>query len=332
MKKLIFSVSIILTLAMIYPSRLYATCTFLNGAKTGDLSVNFPEVIIQKNTPVGTVLASITLDVAAHTNAIGLADNTLSFLHCYSENGLRWGDSNFKTIMYNGVEMLDSGVEGVAINIHPYSGDSRLQWKFPPEYNTRIPAGFNIGAINYGGVTFELIKIKSNTGSGMISGGDLVRASVTNKFYLFNYRLVPSRIITDSCTVNTNSVIVNLGDIGRREFNGIGSTAAEKEFIISLDCDKNARVNISINGEVDPSLNDQTVLSLANYGNSSVASGIGIQILRDNNPIELNRTMLLKVAGGGYEYFILKARYYQTKNTITSGKANSSVTFSITYD
>lgn len=320
---------IFLALCLMCVLQARAACSIKNGALINSfIYLNFPDLVIQKDVPVGSVLAKVDADITSHANAIGVPAVT-DFISCTS-GSLRVAETSYGKVNYNGVQMLDTSIPGVAIRVTHYGGTGKLPWSFPPG-NTFNFTG-NVSPQDYGGVTFELIKTAMVTGSGKIPSGYLMRFSSFNQYYLFNYRLTSSNITTVSCTVMTPAIDVTFGDVEKREFNGIGSAAAEKEFQLKTDCDSGARINVSLNGDINPDANDPAILSLQNYGDDSVADGVGIQILQNSLPVKLNQQFFLKDSAGGVESFSFKARYYQTKGVVTSGKANAVLTFSVTYN
>lgn len=306
-----------------------AACTMKNGALINSLiTLNFPDLVIQKDVPVGSVLAKVDANIAMHASAVGVPA-TYDFISC-SSGTLKFAESSYSKLNYNGSQMLSSGIPGIAIKVSHYGGTGKLPWSFPPD--TILSFKDSLSPQDYGGVTFELIKTDSTTGSGTIPAGYLLRFSSYNQYYLFNYRLTSSRITTVSCSVLTPVIEVGFGDVERRAFGGVGTTVSERNFEIVTNCDSGAIVNISLNGTVNPDLNDGAILSLQNYGDSSVADGVGIQILQGANPVQLNNSFVLKQSTGGVENFPFKARYYQTKANIAPGKANAVLTFSVTYN
>jgi len=305
----------------------HAACSFLSGAKTGSINIQMPDLVVQRDTPVGTVLAMKALDVATHSAAVGTAGN---FLKCESGDRVKYGDSNFSAVNYNGIAMLDSGIQGISIRLKPYSGDQKFQWAYPP--TTVNPFSGTITTNNYGGLRVELVKTGPTTGNGVIKSGALVRASAENQFYIFNYQMIASKVTTVACSVTTPSVQVKFGNVLKSKFTGgIGSSPISKDFNITMNCDNFARVNFSMDGIKNNDVSDGSVLALTGQGNDGVASGVGVQLSYNETPLILNKNTVLKEAGSGLENFKFKAKYYQTKPNVTAGSANAIATFNITY-
>ncbi len=76
---------------------------------------------------------------------------------------------------------------------------------------------------------------------------------------------------------------------------------------------------------------DTSVLALNGQGTPGTADGVGIQMLYNNVPLQLNNRIVLKRSAGGQETFPLVARYYQTRSVVRPGSANATATLNITY-
>ncbi|EPV3840253.1 fimbrial protein [Morganella morganii] len=67
-------------------------------------------------------------------------------------------------------------------------------------------------------------------------------------------------------------------------------------------------------------------------GETGTATGVGIQLLYDSQPLTLGTDVPVGSSSAGGSFSVpLQARYYQTGNTITTGKANAVLTFTMTY-
>lgn len=134
-----------------------------------------------------------------------------------------------------------------------------------------------------------------------------------------------SSIIVPACSVNTTAINVEMGTVVKNKFNGVGTTAGTQNFNISLNCGAASALSILMSGNVE---NASTgLLKLTN----STASGVAIQLLYNDSPVKFNTLFSLGNSSSGTMTIPLQARYYQT-GTITSGTANSSVTFIMIYD
>jgi len=137
-----------------------------------------------------------------------------------------------------------------------------------------------------------------------------------------------------ACSIKTPTLTFPIGDVTATAFGtSVGTTpsSAQNTQNLGLDCDAKANINASLAGTQNPDVGTTSVLALTGQGNSDVAQGVGVQILYNGSPLVLNNRIVLKQSAGGQETLPLTARYYQTKSTVTPGKANASATLNLTY-
>lgn len=138
-------------------------------------------------------------------------------------------------------------------------------------------------------------------------------------------------LIEKACSVTTTAITVPMGDVPRDDFTGIGSTAAIHNFTILLDCDASTNINLQLDGAVVSG--QPTVLTLNASTTPPAASGVGLQVLYAGNPVAMGAPILIATTSADGPYNIpLQARYYQTDSVVTGGLANSTATFTITYN
>lgn len=75
----------------------------------------------------------------------------------------------------------------------------------------------------------------------------------------------------------------------------------------------------------------RSVLALTGQGSETVADGVGVQLLYNNAPVQLNNRLMLKQSSDGTESLPITARYYQTKPVVKAGEANATATLDMTY-
>lgn len=132
-----------------------------------------------------------------------------------------------------------------------------------------------------------------------------------------------------SCTVSTETLTVQMGDVQKTIFTGKGATSPDKGFNLSLHCNANTKVYTTVSGTADAS-NTQGVLALAT--GTGTATGVGVQIVYSNQPVQLGTLMHLQDVITESDISVpFQARYYQTGATVTGGQANSTATFTMTY-
>ncbi|MBN3820020.1 type 1 fimbrial protein [Paraburkholderia sp. Se-20369] len=140
-----------------------------------------------------------------------------------------------------------------------------------------------------------------------------------------------------TCTTTTPSVPVALGShvLGASSGigSGIGSTSPSKGFRIGVKCDSGAAgayaVSLTLDGTAIDAANGVLALS-----SQSKASGVGIQLLKDDGtPVPLGAPWKVSESPSAATNLLvpLSARYYQTGSVTKPGIANSSATFTISY-
>lgn len=138
-----------------------------------------------------------------------------------------------------------------------------------------------------------------------------------------------SSVAPSTCTLSKTSINVPLGNISVTKFSKIGSTAGDKSFDVGLNCDKNARIYVSLTGTQNKDTTEKSVLALTGNGN---AQGIGVQLLYGGSPLTLGSSLSLKTStAGGVETLPFTARYYQTQSAVIAGTGNSTATLTFTY-
>ncbi|MGV4091001.1 fimbrial protein [Citrobacter freundii] len=295
-----------------------ATCSFYGGV-TSEVPgyLNFGNVVIQRDAPVGSVIA--TAVTGAYNNGNGIAG-------CQRESWTaRWELTQWGTLSGYGDGIYNTNLPGVGLRLSAAATGKTLPYETSYPYDAQ---GVWV-SIPGDGIKGELIKTGDIT-SGTLTSGVLARASVVNQFYFANVTLNGTNTVkSEACTVTTPSVDVPMGDHDKSEFGGAGSTTDWVSFDIGLTCDVGARINVRIDAPADASAGSQGVMQLDGGG----ASGVGIQLhyRPDDAAVQYGQERFYWQSVYGDEIVQLKARYYQTAGTITPGAANGTATFTLTY-
>ena len=206
-----------------------------------------------------------------------------------------------------------------------------------PTYSSRSFSGFTLelyktGDIGSGDLSFpgSLVEAWVHTSSNSTSGGGVYRTlKVSNS----------AKIKTLGC--ETPSLTVDLGKHAKSDFSGVGSTSTPKTFnfaVYNCDRDMNA-VKYTFNPASGITLEESGTANqhLSVKTGTGAATGIGVQVLYDNDtlvpfgtPTALNPPYN-KLAGGDYKV-AMKARYIQTAASISAGRADSALEFTMTYE
>lgn len=312
-------ISLLLSLLLLPLSLAYASC-YLADNISGELPgyIHFGNIIVQRDTPVGAVLATAT------TGTYNADDRIAG---CQEPWNYSWQVMPWKTISVLGNSIYDTNIPGVGMRL-----TNTASGKVIPYAEDR---GVVDVVITGDGIKAELIKTGNIVG-GVLIPGVQARASANHQLYFANVTLSGSNSVTAvACQVITSNVNVPLGEHDKSEFNGIGSTTNWQSFNIGLDCDRSARVNVRIDPSAGIVEGTTDVMKLDNGDGESTAGSIGIQLgFRPNGSSVMHlgqETFYATWLQGGSQNIELQARYYQTEQNITPGLANGTATFTLTY-
>ncbi|MDQ0037063.1 type 1 fimbria pilin [Variovorax boronicumulans] len=187
--------------------------------------------------------------------------------------------------------------------------------------------------------TVELMKIAATTGNGPLAQGTYTTytrdgdGSVMINSFLSGLGIT---IITPSCSVDAGSknIPVEFGKVPQSNFKGRGTTTGGRNFNIRLNCKagQNAEntVLLRMDAQQDPS-NEQGVLRVTQLG-TATAGGVGIQVIDGKNvPVRFGDEVEVGPSKEGDYVLPYTARYYQTGDRVTPGRANGIATFTIAY-
>lgn len=314
------------------------TCTTLTAS-----TVLTPQTItISRDLPVGSPIGNELVSGVVQTYS---CSNTPAPALTYQEFGVK-GYGTYVTSI-NGRRVYSTNVPGVGyavgltmLNIcnstayvnGTLTGDGNVNNKILCSVNGLIGGGANLTAQ----ARIQFYKTAESTGSGTVS------ASKVGAFILRNDQtnwVMPESVInmaafnvnSIACTVTNSAISVPMGTVQKNAFAGPGTwpgDANTRNFSIPLDCNAGTLVNLQIDGNAQNAA--QGVLNLNESSGS--ASGVGIQLLRNNSPLPLSTTINTGMTTSeGANSIPLQARYYQTGSNITPGTANASATFTLTY-
>ncbi|ECB7890593.1 hypothetical protein E1344_22580 [Salmonella enterica subsp. enterica serovar Bareilly] len=140
-------------------------------------------------------------------------------------------------------------------------------------------------------------------------------------------------VYSNKCSVISDNLVFDIGDVNLSDFSGGTGSSPGKNALqnLTLDCDAGTNINITLNGQQSPDSGRDDILALTNQGQSGVADGVGVQLLYNNRPLEINTILSLMQSEGGKENFQITARYIQTKDKVKAGTANATATLDLTY-
>ncbi len=193
------------------------------------------------------------------------------------------------------------------------------------------PIGINWGGSNF--TRLEFIKL-NQTNSGNLTTGRWTFFEIRNQYYVMYLNVTGGSISSVACSITTPTLTFPIGDISASSFGttvGTIPSGGQNTQNLGLNCNAGANINVTLQGTQNPDVGTTSVLALTGQGNADVASGVGVQLVYNGSPLVLNNRIVLKRSAGGQETFPITARYYQTKTSVTTGKANASATLDLTY-
>lgn len=318
-------------------SRAYAaSCTSAGGSYTFSGSQSW-----QRDTPVGYVGNKVgSQGTVWNMNCIGdtTADRDVYFTMRVNGSPVAGYTDVYATSM-SGVGVrynfaLNSGSQSFcAIQFDDHISNSLRTYVCHLPQNTS--QAFSLGA------SLQFVKLSDNITSGVV----FAIPSVTPSYSLNNQpgEWLLNKIWTGSgnfaltvlaCSINTPNLVFPIGDVPIASFgNQIGFIVSSPQSTksLGLNCGAGTNINVSLQGTQNPDVSTTSVLALTGQGNADVAAGVGVQLVYNGVPLGLNNRIVLKQSAGGQETFPITARYYQTKTSVSTGKANAAATLDLTY-
>jgi len=315
----------ILLLAIV-PSA-WATCTMNSSWRDPHIDMDLGRVVIPNDLPVGGTITTWSTQISQPGTAMSCDRRGGATIYASVVQGQPVpGYSNVYT----------TGVAGVGIRMSRKTANAATTMVYPATFQAQANTSYTLDASTF---TVELIKTAATTGSGPLVAGQY------SSYYLGSDPSDPIlttwvqgegiTIISPSCSVDAGSknIAVNFGQVAQSSFSGVGSTAAERDFTISLQCRQSpGSVYVRLDATADPS-NSPGVLQISQ--GSQAAGGVGIQLLdaRTNQPVSYGSNISAgsSPTGASTLQIPFKARYYQTGATVTPGQADGIATFTIQY-
>ncbi len=292
-----------------------ATCTS-NTATPGVVNFTINEnIIIPRDTPIGEIIYT---SPAATSVGHPLFSCTGDYTGLVSTGSVQ---SNFEYI-------FPIGETGLGFKFYWHNSTTNLV-NIYGEGKTNT----NGQQVGFGSSPFylKIIKIRPTLDTIEIPAGSIANY-LAGELTILRFQLANKINITQqTCTVS--NINVPMGVQPASGFQGINTRMAPRDFAISLNnCPSGIN---SVKYRIDPTT---TIInptkSVVTLQSNSTASGVGVQILdASSNPLPLGVDNVFSgyAATGGNYSIPLKAAYYQTGYIAKGGSANTSLTFTMTY-
>ncbi|WP_447781931.1 fimbrial protein [Enterobacter asburiae] len=315
-------------IAFLFCGYSYASCTPGGQGQVADFTFN--DLNIQRDVPVGTVLLQKEVSVPATVGISAYAGA------CTQEMKMNYAGAT-KTSL---ASVYNTNIPGVGIKVFTYthSGAGAYDYFENPGKNNSFSSSTGMSSYAYwtasNVATVYLVKTGDIT-SGRLAAGEIGRVTnLETSTVLFNINTSGGNINSLACSIESgNGLSFPIGDVLTTEFKGVNSTPDKTSTVdLKLDCNADANINIKLNGVQNPDSTEKSILALSGkQGQNGVADGVGVQLLYNGTPLEINKLITLKKSSGGKESFPITARYIQTKEAIRPGAANATAVLDLIY-
>ncbi|QRG81025.1 fimbrial protein [Citrobacter sp. R56] len=142
---------------------------------------------------------------------------------------------------------------------------------------------------------------------------------------------INATITVNTCNVDaTSPTRVDLEPADANTLPRKGATTGDTPFEIRLKCTGKTDVNLLLDGQEDTDVTGQGVLAIKKTAES--AKGIGLQLLYNDLPVELEKEFSAGMSAEGTFTIPLTARYYRTTEIpVKAGDVSATVVYSLTY-
>ncbi|EMH4164028.1 fimbrial protein [Pluralibacter gergoviae] len=292
-------------------------------------------VVVDPNLTVGQVIATRTWTM---DNGDGIVYT------CYGRN-------NFKAEIVApgaqdvGNKVYSTNVSGIGLRFR--RGGATVNITYPDLYPT-VSDNWRGTPYRLEGSTFtlEIIKTAPLTGSGTIASGQYTSYDYEygrgNPILVTYLSANAITIVSPSCAIlSGRNQNVDVGSIKRSELKGVGTIAGGTDFNIQLQCsgglNENGYANIqtTFSGTLATGTTDRMGALLNEKAGSSMAKGVGIQVLKEGAPLEFNKKYDVgRLSNQEMRYLTipLRARFYQYGQNVSTGEVESHLIFNLTYD
>lgn len=292
-------------------------------------TVSFGNISVQRDAPVGTVLASKDTSVSSTWFIPSYQGE-----ECYLNVGIVYNGGSKTSLEHT----YSTNLDGVGIKVEYHQGGYPIHG-----YAENPPASIyemtDAAAMDVGVATVSLVKTGTIKSGGLNPGevsvgyfGNEVNALIGTKTYSISIDS-SSGITQLACSLLSGSTLLApIGNVSADQFTSPGTVSqTTSRMNIDLDCDAEANINITLEGTQNPDSADTSILALSDQGKSNVAEGIGVQLLYNNEPLKLNQRLSIKTSAGSQENFEIIARYIQTSDRVRAGSANATAVLNISY-
>lgn len=303
----------------------WASCWQSNSAY--EINMAMGRVVVSPDLPVGSVIATKTWT---------MPDNNTIYVTCDRITTLKSDAKIVAAGLVQGAnKVYSTAIPGIGLR---FSRKGAISMIYPDSYTT-TGSSFTLAGSTF---TLDIIKTSTTTGSGTIASGPYTEYGPGFTILKTSLNADAITIVSPSCTIlGGKNMNVDIGTIKRADLKGVGTWAGGTPFDIKLECSGGvsvsgyANINTSFSGTLATNTSaNQGVLLNEKTGNSA-AKGVGVQVIKDNTPLEFNKKYNIGTLQNQETRYItlpLHARFYQYAPTTSTGEVESHLVFNLTYD
>lgn len=174
---------------------------------------------------------------------------------------------------------------------------------------------------------------------GAIKSGRSLHAGIISLLQTSNgIRLITIRnktryhVTAQGCMALSGDQTVRFHDVYSSSFKGKGTTAGHADFNIGIECTEKIEPTITFSARTISGA-PESIIQLNRANAANTAKGIGVQILYMGTPVPIGKPFVVGHSDRNARYNLpFTARYYQTDDRITGGKANATAHFTVQYE
>lgn len=296
----------------------------------GSKTLTVPPIIVQRDVPVNSRLTLLGEAIVPNSKVYTCTGSV--------QNGFLFAVKTYGTAseLLPGSNLYKTNIPGVEYSVSTSLGAKTDYSLVRNSLYILVSSGifWDMAAYDFS-ASFRVAFYKTGpTGTGVVSSKQIGAGIMQLEgVWIEEYPVYISsfNFTTLACSISSANISVPMGDVLVTKFTGVGAMPVTKTFNVGLNCDANARVNVSLSGTANTDIANADILALSNAGTAGVADGLGVQMLYNGAPLKRDTRLLLKTTAGGVETFPFAARYYQTKSVVKPGKANATATLNLTY-
>lgn len=321
-----------------YQQQTHAACAFANGDKTGSVNFALP-ALTQSLNPSDTgprLLSSVTVPAATLASAMGISSTVAVWGGC--TGNLVWNPL-LPAIAGNSPNLsgyMSTGIDNLYLYMYAGSQTTGNFGAFvtPSTSGTTWSRALSTihGSIPPWSIMGDVVLALYQTGpirqGGIIPAAAIAELQVSDGLQVMNMSMSAITVNVLACSITTPVVNVQMPAFYRSSFTGVGSTTAATDFRIGANCDSGVMPTITFSGQTSSGTTDVFAIN----SGSGAATGVGVQLLYGGSTVNQNTAVVMSTTtAAGTTEFPFSTRYIQTENTVTSGHADATITFTLSY-